>query len=166
MTMIAKITEIVHRLPQIQVGAAMLLAGFSNDEIADTVLHSMIKSILPATTPALESTPPPPFKSKNPSWRSDIANESVQYHHHHDGDSCHGRVYQVTIVDSGSVNMNESVQYHRPHDGDSCHGCVDQVTIVDSGVDLGSVNANESVQYHHHHDGDSCHGRVDQVTID
>ena len=77
--MIAKITEIVHRLPQIQVGEAMLLAGFSNDEIADTVLRSMIESILPATTPALESTPPPPFKSNNPSWRSVNVNESVQY---------------------------------------------------------------------------------------
>ena len=30
-------------------------------------------------------------------------NESVQYHRPHDGDSCHGRVDQVTIVDSDVV---------------------------------------------------------------
>ena len=63
--MMKKITDIVNRLPQIQVGEAMLLAGFSNDEIADTVLRSMIESILPATNPSLESTPPPPSKSNS-----------------------------------------------------------------------------------------------------
>ena len=101
--------------------------------------------------------------SNNHNWRSVNTNESVQYRHHHDGDSCHGRVDQVSSGDSGSVNMNESVQYRHHHDGDSCHGHVDQVTNLDSGVELGSVNANESAQYRHHHDGDSCHGRVEEV---
>ena len=72
--------------------------------------------------------------SNNPNWRSANRSDSVQYRHRHDGDSCHGRVDQVTIADSETANAKESVQYNHHHDGDSCHGCVDQVTIADSGT--------------------------------
>jgi hypothetical protein len=70
-------------------------------------------------------------------------NESVQYHHRHDGDSCHGHIDQVTLADLGSVNVNESVQYHPHHDGDSCHGHVDQLPIAD--VSGGGVHVDQSL---------------------
>jgi hypothetical protein len=69
-------------------------------------------------------------------------NDSVQYRHHHDGDSCHGHVDQISILDSGSDNMNDSVQYRHHHHGDSCHGHVDQVTSANSG---GHVVVEQSV---------------------
>ena len=69
-------------------------------------------------------------------------NDSVQYRHPHDGDSCHGHVDQISILDSGSDNMNDSVQYRHHHHGDSCHGHVDQVTSANSG---GHVVVEQSV---------------------
>jgi hypothetical protein len=80
--------------------------------------------------------------SNNPNWRSANTNNSVQCNHRHDGDRCHSRVDQVSILDLGSANMNNSVQYNHHHDGDSCHVCVDQVTSANSG---GNVVAEQSV---------------------
>ena len=71
-------------------------------------------------------------------------NDSVQYCHHHDGDSCQGHVDQISILDSGSANVNDSVQYRHHHDRDSCHDCVDQVTSANSG---GNVVAEQSVVF-------------------
>jgi hypothetical protein len=40
-----------------------------------------------------------PTDANDPNWRPASANESVHYHHHNDGDSCHGRVDPVTVDD-------------------------------------------------------------------
>ncbi len=61
--------------------------------------------------------------------RSVNTNESVHYHHSINGESCHGRVEQVTHFDSGGVistNANESVHYHHSINRESCHSRVER----------------------------------------
>ena len=77
--------------------------------------------------------------SNNHNWRSVNTNESVQYRHHHDGDSCHGRVEEVvTGINNNSIpTLTEG------------GGCVDHLTtvvapgiVVDNGPHLELIKPN------------------------
>ena len=90
-----------------------------------------------------------PSDANDPNGIPANANESVQYHHRNDGDSCHGRVGTVHVDDSGVCRCNDLIA---PTDAND--------------PNVIPANANESVQYHHRNDGDSCHGRVGTVHVD
>ena len=91
----------------------------------------------------------PTSNANNPNGIPTNADESVQYHHRNDGDSCHGRVGTVPVDDSGACHYDQFIASTDANDP--------------NGI---PTNADESVQYHHRNDGDSCHGRVGMVHVD
>jgi hypothetical protein len=91
----------------------------------------------------------PTSNANDPNGIPANADESVQYHHRNDGDSCHGRVGTVHVDDSGISRR------------DNCIASTD--ANHPNGI---PANADDSVEYHHRNDGDGCHGRIGTVHVD